>query len=324
MVGSTSKAMLKTYFVNPQSLPLVVEPEAGAQSLPELKKLVARNRDFFQKQLFQVGALLFRGFHFAAIDEFENFVRHFSGRDFFNYAGGVSPRTALGTNVYTSTEYPPELSLDLHNELSYSKYYPQQLYFYCQIAPEDGGQTTLGDSRRILRRIDPKIVALFKEKHVLYERNLEAGRGSGYSWQDAFETDDKEEIEVHCQKIGADFKWRSQERLKIRQICPATGRHPQTGEEVWFNQAHGFHPSGLEINTCASESGKEVEFRLNSYFGDGTPICALMLEHIRHVLREEEIPHQWQPGDILVLDNMLTAHGRRPYSGQRKIALVMT
>jgi alpha-ketoglutarate-dependent taurine dioxygenase len=318
------KAMLKTYFLNPQSLPLVVEPKIGAQSLPELKNLVAGHRDFFQKQLLQVGALLFRGFQITAIDEFKDFVRHFSGRDFFNYAGGVSPRTALGTNVYTSTDYPPELPLDLHNELSYSKYYPQQLYFYCQTAPENSGETTLGDSRRILSRIDPKIVALFKEKNVLYERNLEAGRGTGYSWQDAFETDDKEEIEEHCQKIEADFKWRPHNRLKIRQICPATGRHPQTGEEVWFNQAHGFHTSGLEINTCSPDLGKEAEYRLNSYFGDGTPLCTLMLEHIRHVLRAEEVPHQWEAGDILVLDNMLTAHGRRPYSGQRKIVLVMT
>ncbi|NJM52790.1 MAG: TauD/TfdA family dioxygenase [Blastocatellia bacterium] len=31
-----------------------------------------------------------------------------------------------------------------------------------------------------------------------------------------------------------------------------------------------------------------------------------------------------EKGDILILDNILTAHGRMPFSGQRKIMLAMT
>jgi alpha-ketoglutarate-dependent taurine dioxygenase len=49
-----------------------------------------------------------------------------------------------------------------------------------------------------------------------------------------------------------------------------------------------------------------------------------MLEQIREVLQKETIPHRWQTGDILILDNMLAAHGRMPFSGARRIALAMT
>ena len=31
----------------------------------------------------------------------------------------------------------------------------------------------------------------------------------------------------------------------------------------------------------------------------------------------------WQEGDIALLDNMLTAHARDPYSGPRKIVVAM-
>jgi alpha-ketoglutarate-dependent taurine dioxygenase len=33
---------------------------------------------------------------------------------------------------------------------------------------------------------------------------------------------------------------------------------------------------------------------------------------------------KWQAGDILVLDNVLTAHGQRPFTGPRSILLTMT
>src|SRR5215204_1855892 len=177
--------MIKTYFLNSQKLPLVFGANKN-KSLEALNDFADIYKDFFRAQLTQYGALLFRGFEVRAPDEFRDFVQRFSGREFFNYAGGAAPRFALQKNVYNSTEYPPNLALELHNELSYSKNFPRHLYFFCQTAPESGGATTLGNSRRILRKIRPKIVGLFKHKGVLYERNLHNDKGSGYAWQDAF------------------------------------------------------------------------------------------------------------------------------------------
>lgn len=316
--------MIKTYFLNAQKLPFVVEPDSRDKSVKTLSDLARSHRDFFRERLRQYGAVLLRGFEVRTIDEFEDFVRVFSGKDFFNYKGGVSPRLPLSDGVYTSTEYPPHLTLVLHNELSYSDIYPRHLYFFCHVAPQVGGATTLGDSRQILRKINPKTVGLFKYKRVRYDRNLRSDKGSGYSWHEAFETDVREAIEIHCRKIGAEFEWRENDNLRVSQIRPATATHPETAEEVWFNQADGFHPSNLDAETYQSVISNCEEFRLNSYFGDGSPIAAGMLENIRAVLQTETIPHQWQTSDILILDNMLTAHGRMPFSGARKIALAMT
>ena len=316
--------MIKTFFLNSQKLPFVVKAESDAAGLPALCDFAISNRDFLRAELLKYGALLFRGFRIERAEEFREFVRKFSGREFFSYAGGASPRFALRKNLYNSTEYPSDLRLELHNELSYSENYPRHLYFFCQTAPEAGGATTLGDSRRIRRRIDAEIARLFKEKQVLYERRLGSEKGAGYSWQEAFETIDPQTVEDVCRRTNIDFEWLPEDRLKLRQIRPATLVHPDTGDEVWFNQAHGFHWSALDGETLAAVRAAGEDLRLNSYFGDGSPICPLALEHVRGVLQAETLPHRWQAGDILMLDNILTAHGRMPFSGARKIVLAMT
>lgn len=321
--------MIKTSFLNSQQLPLVVEPADELRNCADfrlLKDTVLRRRNYLREKLLIYGAVLLRGYRLSAVEELESLVYCFSEREMFDYAGGASPRKSLSGGVYNSTEYPPNLGLGLHNELSYSERFPEHLYFCCLTAPERGGETTLGDSRRILREIDREIVELFKRKKIRYDRCLPAEKGFGYSWQEAFETDDPKLAENCCRKIGAEFQWKENGSLRLSQIRPATAVHPETGEEVWFNQADGFHPSNLQeetYNALIAEMPEE-DFRLNARFGDGTLLPLPMLGQIRKVLQKETVLLRWQAGDVLIVDNLLAAHGRMPFSGARKIALAMT
>jgi alpha-ketoglutarate-dependent taurine dioxygenase len=315
-------------FINEQKLPLVVEPSNEVQN-KNLDALIAEsleNRNFLHEKLLRHGALLFRGYDIQSAADFERFVRAFSGKELLNYAGGVSPRVELGGGVYTSTEYPSQFMLALHNELSYSDKYPQNVYFCCLVAPENDGETPIGDSRKILKSIKPEIVREFKSKQIRYDRNLFGDSGSGFSWQDAFETTDKSIVESYCRQSNIDFKWKADGKLFLSQIRPATAIHTQTGEEVWFNQADGFHPSNLDAETynCLIALMPEEEFRLNAHFGDGSPLDVSTLDEIRETLRKEMVIFPWRKGDVLILDNLLTAHGRMPFSGARKIVLAMT
>lgn len=302
---------------HPRALPLEI---AGSGDILD----AVPDRERLEESLLQHGALLFRGFEVADLPAF---ARAFSGTELFGYAGGASPRRALGDGSYTSTEYPPGMILSLHNELCYADAYPTRLYFHCRVAPEEGGETTLADGRRILGRIDPAVVDRFRRDGVRYIRNLSPFQGSGYSWQEALETDDRAAAEAECRRIGADYAWQPDGTLRLSQLRPATTVHPVTGEEVWFNQAVGFHPSALDARTHAeliAIAGSEDRLRLGVSYGDGSAIELGALAHIRDVLAEETIPHRWREGDLLVLDNLLAAHGRAPFRGPRKIALAMT
>jgi len=307
------------------SLPHPVVP-AGRRGEAALHEAALAVRD----QLIAHGALLFRGWEVDGLAGFRRFVDAFSGgAPPFGYAGGASPRQRLGEagGVYSSTEYPPEMILSLHNELSYADWWPERLYFFCLVPARTGGETSIADSRRILRAIDPAVVDAFRGRRLRYVRNLSPIKGSGYSWQEAFETDDPLEAERGCARIGAEFEWVDDGVLRVSQVRDATIVHPQTGEEVWFNQADGFHPSALApdvYDAALAEVGSEDRFRLNVRYGDGRAIEPEALEHVRGVLRAQTIPHRWEAGDILVLDNLLTAHGRLPFQGPRKIALAMT
>jgi Taurine catabolism dioxygenase TauD, TfdA family len=304
-----------------------VEPDGGC-GLDTLLELVSGNRAKHDYQLLTWGALLFRGWDVARPADLVRFVRQFSPEaTLFDYAGGASPRSQLGGGRYSSTEYPAHLQLALHNELSYSRLWPSRLYFLCLVEPADGGESTLGDSRRILARIDPALIDKMRRKQVRYLRNLPCSLGSGYGWQDVFRTADPALAEAHCRAIGADFEWRGGGLLHLSQIGPATLTHPRTGEEVWFNQADGFHPSALDAQSYAelmALSGSEGRFRLNSSYGDGESFAKADLAHIREAIGAETRVHRWRRGDVLVLDNVLAAHGRMPFRGPRKIALAMT
>src|SRR6185295_14100684 len=95
--------------------------------------------------------------------------------------------------------------------------------------------------------------------------------------------------------------------------------HPNTGEEVWFNHAAFFHVSTLDpiVRDVLLETIGEENLPNNTYYGDGSPIESSVLEEIRAAYAQEIVAFPWQEGDILMLDNMLVAHGRSPYSGPR-------
>jgi len=70
----------------------------------------------------------------------------------------------------------------------------------------------------------------------------------------------------------------------------------------------------------SSSGGNEPR---NAFFGDGSEIDEAVLDHIRSVYENEKVTFPWQRGDVLILDNILKAHGRKPYRGPRQIVVGM-
>lgn len=299
-------------------LPLLIEPAVEGLNLSQW---ATNNRDFISQRLQRHGGILVRGFNVKSVDEFELFLRSLVG-ELLEYSYRSTPRTQVSGRIYTSTEYPAHQTIPLHNEMSYSRNWPMVIGFFCvEVAPE-GGETPIADSRNVFNLIDPAIRDQFARKQVMYVRNY--GDALDLPWQNVFQTEDRAEVEAYCQGAGIEFEWKNKDELTTRQVCQAVATHPATGEPVWFNQAHLFHVSSLEPeireSLLSSAGGQPPR---NACYGDGSPIEDEALEKIRAAYAKEAVVFPWQKGDVLLLDNMLVAHGRRPYRGARKIVVGM-
>lgn len=319
-ISISSQNLVTTgYLSSSGKLPLVITPnEEGL----DLVSWARNNTTFLEDRLLEHGGILFRGFEADSVTTFEQFTSAFSDQ-LLDYKERSTPRSEVSGRIYTSTEYPANQTIPLHNELSYSRTWPMKIWFFCIQPAETGGETPFADSHHVFQRIPKSIRERFVEKQVMYVRNYTPQ--IDLPWQEVFQTEDMAEVEHYCRNIDMQFEWISKDHLRTRQVCQVIATHPQTGQTVWFNQAHLFHISNLEPTVRESLLSLYGEQALprNTYYGDGTPIEAGVLDDIRAIYEEEQVAFPWQKGDIVMLDNMLIAHGRSPFTGARKTVVAM-
>lgn len=302
-----------------RTLPLLARPALEGVSLSDWAR---NNPEFIERSLSEYGGVLFRGFDVNTQDGFQQFLGAIS-LELMKYAEGATPRTDLGGRIYTSTEYPAEQTIALHNELTYVKTWPMKILFCCLQPAERGGETPIADVRRVLKRISPAVVERFRRKGWMLVRN--SGEGLSLPWQATYHAASRADVENYCRGAGIEFEWRDGDRLRTRQVRPALARHPRTGELVWFNHVAFWHVSSLDAR--AREAMLDVfaveDLPYNTYYGDGSPIEDSVVEELRAAYDAETVAPPWRKGDVLMLDNMLVAHGRRPYAGARRILAAM-
>jgi amino acid adenylation domain-containing protein len=310
---------VKTGFLEPgQTLPLVIEP---ATSDVDLAEWATSNKEAVEQYLLRHGAILFRGFAVDSVNEFERTASAIYPDLFGEY--GDLPREELGGKVYGSTPYPADETILFHNESSHMHQWPMLIWFYCVKAAEQGGESPILDCRRVYQLMDPGLRDRFEQKGLLYVRNFTAGLD--VSWQDFFWTSDKSQVEDYCRSAGIDFEWKGDNDLRTRQRCPAVIRHPQTKEKVFFNQLQLHHVSCLAPGVRASllSMMKEEDLPRNVYYGDGSPIEDSVMQYLNELYRQNAVSFPWRERDVLMLNNMMVAHSRNPFVGERKIVVAL-
>ncbi|HEX8394957.1 MAG TPA: TauD/TfdA family dioxygenase [Longimicrobium sp.] len=298
--------------------PVVVSPAAPGLVLADW---AGENRPWVEHTLHRAGAILFRGFGVDDVDEFQRFMLSASG-ELLPYTYRSSPRTQVKGNVYTSTEYPADQHIPFHTEMSYTRSWPMKIGFLSLIVAATGGETPIADSRRVYDRIPAPVREKFERLGVMYVRNYTPWMD--LPWQNVFQAETREQVDEFCRENGIDAEWVEDDHLRTRQVCQGVALHPATGEKVWMNQAHLFHVTSQdpEVVEMLLEDGEENLPR-NTYFGDGSPITAQELQAIRDAYAAEALVFPWQAGDALLLDNMLMAHARSPFTGARRVVVGM-
>lgn len=282
---------------------------------------VARERETVARDLQRHGAIFFRGFGLVEHEAFERFASSVC-KSLFD-ENGEHPHESVTGNVYTPIFYSPGKKLLWHNENSFNFRWPSKIMF-CSVRPADeGGETPVADSRRVYQAIDPEIRSRFEELGVRYQRNY--GQGMGLDWREVFQTEDRSSVEAYCRENRFDFEWRDDGGLRTLCRRPAVVRHPETGEKTWFNQAQHWHPACLDEATRESLTHlySEEDLPRHCTFGDGSPIPDEAMHHILEVYQQLEVALPWSRGDIMLVDNLLCAHARNPYRGERKLLVAM-
>jgi alpha-ketoglutarate-dependent taurine dioxygenase len=299
------------------ALPLVVEPRWQTD-------LLAFAREHFETvetALARHGAVLFRGFEVTGEGMLALLFQRLWTEP-LAYVYRSTPRTAVAAGVYTATEYPAEQEIPLHNENAYQRDWPMRIGFHCVTPAQSGGETPLADVARVTGRVDAGLLAEFRERRVSYVRNY--SDGFDLPWQTVFQTDSPGKVEEYCAAHDIQCVW-TQDGLQTRQTCQGTATHPGTGRELWFNQAQLMHVSSLgpKLQADLLELFGEEGLPRNAYFGDGGRIPEQAIAHVTGAFEQEKVMFAWRKDDVLILDNMRVAHGRRPFAGPRRVLVSM-
>ncbi|MEM9918145.1 MAG: TauD/TfdA family dioxygenase [Bacteroidota bacterium] len=304
-------------FLAGKTLPLVVQP---AVTGIDLGSWLQENSRLVKKNLHRYGGILFRGFGVDKVEKFDALMANFN-TEVIPYMFRSSPRYALSDKVYVSTTYPNDRKINMHSESSYSYAWGRKIFFCCIKAAERQGETPIADNRRVLARLEPALAEKFERLGVIYQRNLSPH--AGLPWQEVFQTEDPAVVQQVCKANKVKFKFKSPEALTIMWKKPAIYRHPETGEKIWFNHSFFFNKFSLFEEMGLDPDAKFPGHMLssNTFFGDGSKISFAEYSQIKAAYDEEIVRFPWEEGDLLMLDNMLAAHGRSPYEGERKIVV---
>jgi len=339
--GPTASPPFRVEYLNEAKLPAVLQPARPGEGGPAAAAAILGSEEA-RRLLLAHGALLLRGFGLESENDFAEIVTRHYGSEASAYLAGVSPRNAVRrSQIYESTKIPAHLRIHQHNEMAYLKRAPRNLLFFCDTPSPQGGETPLTDCRRLLREVPEEVRETFKRRGL---RNREHFYGRFWnfwtfgmhtsfvrlhrSWKSVFNTSDKDEVRRICKSMNVHLQWLWDGSIRLTCRRPPTAPHPDSGEEVWFNQASTLNVTAY-VYGWLKYLGYHLAYPFARYrpfdvsYSDRKRIPHSYLRAIQEATDRVTTAFPWQKGDLLLIDNFLVAHGRMPYKGPRRILVAI-
>ncbi|MFF3325059.1 TauD/TfdA family dioxygenase [Streptomyces sp. NPDC002889] len=234
-----------------------------------------------------------------------------------------APRRTYSEGVYSSSTWPPNQPMCMHHELSYRLEFPGLMLFACLSAPTEGGATAVADSPTVLDALPSELTERFEREGWLLTRSYNDEIGA--SLAEAFGTEDRGAIESYCRAGAIEFEWQPDGGLRTRQRRSAVVRHPVTGRRCWFNQIAFLNEWTIapEVREYLVDVYGADGLPFNTRYGDGDPIGEDVVQLLNKVYEDNTAREPWQAGDLMLVDNVRTAHSREPFEGPREVLVAM-
>ena len=316
-------------FIKPTDRRLSADPDAALGWLAE-------NRAALDHLIIQAGGVVLRGFPFPDTAAFNRVVDPYPDVP-FGYSGGATTRGNIAGRVFEATRAPADFRLMLHQEMAYLPNWPTRLAFFCAHAPDTGGETIIADVRRFEAGLDPAFVKTVRERGVRYVRNFRSPDWNPphptlvpmhKTWCEAFFTEDPKKAEADCKAMGLDYEWTLNGSLSVIYAASGFTEHSVEGREVWFNHIASqtmtdYNYGADRIALFREYYGDHTPWTYQTFFADGGKIPLGDVEALYPVLEELTVAFPWRAGDVMLLDNIYSFHGRNPYTGTRDVQVAL-
>src|SRR5438552_7589112 len=296
-------------------------PVLRVEAVGEAARWAADYRNALRSLVAEHGALLVRGLGVRDVGGVDAVFRQLG--NLMTETEAFAPRQRYAQGVYSASKWPPNQQMCMHHELSYAVEPPGLMLFACLVPATDGGATPVADSPTVLNALPADLVERFERLGWLLIRNYNDDIGASFA--EAFGTDDRRAVESYCQANAIEFEWQPDGALRTRQRRRAVVQHPRTGQRCWFNQIAFLNQWTIdpEVREYLVDLCGEDGLPFNTRFGNGDPISAEIVQSINDVYEANSARERWQAGDLMLVDNVRTAHGREPFEGSREVLVAM-
>ena len=316
-MSSTSPAPLLDVDLAPGKPPMLRVANTATPS-----SWAAEHREALRAVLIEHGSVLVRGLGLRDVAEIAAVFRRLA-TGLMIEREAFAPRRTYSDGVYSSSTWPPNQPMCMHHELSYALEFPGLMLFACLAAPIKGGATGVADATTVLNALPPELVARFKREGWLLTRGYNDEIGA--SVVEAFGTEDRGAIATYCRANEIEFAWQPDGGLRTKQRRSAVVRHPITGQRCWFNQIAFLSEWTLdpEVREYLLDVYGADGLPFNTRFGNGDAIGEDVVHLLNQVYEAHTAREPWQAGDLMLADNIRTAHSREPFEGQREVLVAM-
>ena len=301
-----------------QPFPLVLECQSPSAPLDAAATWVAGRRDELLRQAAEHGALLFRGFPLATAEDFDRFVAAFELTNFpYEQSLSNAVRVVRTPRVFTANEAPPSVTIYLHHEMAQTPIYPSRLLFFCEQPAAQGGATPICRSDVLWEKLAqccPQFAHDCRAKGLRYSNVMPAANdamsGMGRSWQSTLRAGSREEAEQRLRALGYSWQWLADGSLRATTPLLPAVRDLGNGRTSFFNQLIA---AAMGWKDTRNDPSKSITF------GDGTPLDREAVQVAAQLGEELSFDVPWHKGDVALVDNYVTMHGRRTFVGSRKV-----
>lgn len=308
---------------------LAVDREAGRTPMltvadgPDPVQWADQHREALRAAVDEHGAVMVRGLGLRDAAEVAAVFHRLAPGGLMPDREAFAARQQHAEGVYSSLTWPANQPMCMHHELSYALEFPGLLLFACLEAPATGGVTGVADARAVLDALPPDLVRRFEDEGWLLARSYNEDVGASY--EEALGVGDRDAVEDYCRAHEIEFEWQPDGELRTRQRRPAVVRHPVTGQRCWFNQVAFLNEWTIapEIREYLVDVYGPDGLPFNTRFGNGDPIGEDVITLVNEVYEAHTLRTPWEAGDLMLVDNVSTAHSREAYEGPREILVGM-